>query len=90
MLTAARKIQRKEVTEHYKDLINVSFCSRQIPSFDGKLIRLLPPDPLQINVGSWFVSLRFPLPYVDPLSGPLHFAVSYGLTALFSWPIVRL
>jgi hypothetical protein len=24
MLTAARKIQRKEVTEHYKDLINVS------------------------------------------------------------------
>jgi len=26
MLTAARKIQRKEVTEHYKDLINVSFA----------------------------------------------------------------
>jgi hypothetical protein len=24
MLTAARKIQRKEVTEHYKDLIKVS------------------------------------------------------------------
>lgn len=24
MLTAARKIQRKEVMEHYKDLINVS------------------------------------------------------------------
>ena len=35
MLTAARKIQRKEVTEHYKDLIDVSVCRENDEKSNG-------------------------------------------------------
>jgi hypothetical protein len=50
MLTAARKIQRKEVTEHYKDLINVSACRENDKKSNGTdrywdLISLITSKP---------------------------------------------